>query len=361
MYRYLILWTTKRLRAFKRHSITYKIIAAALTVALIVLCLQLTSCYDANGNAVPATVHLDGISSATLDAIKGDKGDTGDPGAAGAKGDKGDTGATGAAGAKGDKGDTGATGAAGAKGDKGDTGATGAAGAKGDKGDTGDPGAAGAKGDKGDTGANGAAGAKGDKGDTGANGAAGAKGDKGDTGANGTSYVSPSPYYKFADYMTYGTYFYQEIVGIGSYTIQSGDYIQYDVYGYEGSNTCTGLDFDDSTWGYDLRDSGTADQNSLSFHPGTDISAYDNLTWYSRKGQINSSLIGKTIIHWILATDTSAAGYHRINIRNVRITDASNNVRFTIFIGSEAAFTTVNHNNGGGVTFISFEPVELPQ
>jgi len=271
MYRYLILWTTKRLRAFKRHSITYKIIATALTVALIVLCLQLTSCYDANGNAVPATVHLDGISSATLDAIKGDKGDTGDPGTAGSKGDKGDT------------------------------------------------------------------------------------------GANATSYVSPSPYYKFADYMTYGTYFYQEIVGIGSYTIQSGDYIQYDVYGYEGSNTCTGLDFDDSTWGYDLRDSGTVDQNSLSFHPGTDISAYDNLTWYSRKGQINSSLIGKTIIHWILATDTSAAGYHRINIRNVRITDASNNVRFTIFIGSEAAFTTVNHNNGGGVTFISFEPVELPQ
>jgi hypothetical protein len=189
-----IYWITKRLRAFNRRSNWYKLTAAALAVSLIVLCLQLTSCYDPQGNAIPATVHLDGISSATLDAIKGDKGDTGAAGAdgaAGAKGDKGDTGDTGAAGSKGDKGDTGAAGAKGDKGDTGDTGAagakgdkgdTGAAGAKGDKGDTGDTGAAGAKGDKGDTGA---AGAKGDKGDTGDTGAAGAKGDKGDTGAAG--------------------------------------------------------------------------------------------------------------------------------------------------------------------------------
>ena len=47
------------------------------------------------------------------------------------KGEKGDKGATGAAGAKGDKGDTGA---AGAKGDKGDTGARGPAGANGTNG-----------------------------------------------------------------------------------------------------------------------------------------------------------------------------------------------------------------------------------
>lgn len=58
--------------------------------------------------------------------LKGEKGDTGAQGPAGAtgpKGDAGEQGPAGAAGAKGDKGDKGDTGAAGAAGAKGDTGA----------------------------------------------------------------------------------------------------------------------------------------------------------------------------------------------------------------------------------------------
>jgi hypothetical protein len=143
--------------------------------------------------------------------VKGDKGDTGEAGpqgAAGAKGDKGDTGDVGpqgAAGAKGDKGDTGDVGpqgAAGAKGDKGDTGevgsqgpvgATGAQGVKGDKGDTGNVGpqgplgATGAQGPQGPAGPQGAAGAKGDKGDTGDVGPQGPTGPQGPVGATGAT------------------------------------------------------------------------------------------------------------------------------------------------------------------------------
>ena len=80
---------------------------------------------------------------AWLLSLKGDKGDTGAPGA---KGDTGAPGAKGDTGAPGAKGDTGAPGA------KGDTGAPGAKGDTGAPGGKGDPGAPGDKGDKGDQG-----------------------------------------------------------------------------------------------------------------------------------------------------------------------------------------------------------------
>lgn len=118
-----------------------------------------------------------GTEQAWLASLKGDKGDTGEPGAAGEKGEpgeKGDTGAAGKDGTDGAAGRDGVNGASayeiavqhgyggsetawleslhGADGAKGDTGA---AGAKGEKGDKGDPGATGAKGEKGDPGKDG--------------------------------------------------------------------------------------------------------------------------------------------------------------------------------------------------------------
>ena len=150
-----------------------------------------------------------------LDALKGEKGDTGlqgpkgDTGEQGPKGDKGDTGSTGAAGKsayqlateagfvgteeawrlslKGDKGDTGDTGA------KGDTGKTGPRGPKGDtglqgpqglKGDTGEQGERGLQGIQG---IEGPRGLQGDKGEIGPKGPKGDKGDPGEQGKDGSS------------------------------------------------------------------------------------------------------------------------------------------------------------------------------
>lgn len=150
-----------------------------------------------------------------LDALKGEKGDTGlqgpkgDTGEQGPKGDKGDTGSTGAAGKsayqlateagfvgteeawrlslKGDKGDTGDTGA------KGDTGETGPRGPKGDtglqgpqglKGDTGEQGERGLQGIQG---IEGPRGLQGDKGEIGPKGPKGDKGDPGEQGKDGSS------------------------------------------------------------------------------------------------------------------------------------------------------------------------------
>lgn len=90
-----------------------------------------------------------------LARFKGERGEKGEDGAAGAKGDTGE---------RGIPGERGADGLSGAKGDTGDKGADGLPGAKGD---TGDKGADGLPGEKGERGADGADGAVGPKGDTG--------------------------------------------------------------------------------------------------------------------------------------------------------------------------------------------------
>lgn len=123
-----------------------------------------------------------------FDGAKGDKGDTGEQGP---KGDKGDPGEQGPQGPKGDKGEPGIQGPAGEQGLKGDTGE---AGAKGDKGDaftyedfTPEQLASlkGEKGDQGEQGIQGLKGAKGEKGDPGEQGPQGLQGEKGDKGDPG--------------------------------------------------------------------------------------------------------------------------------------------------------------------------------
>lgn len=99
-----------------------------------------------------------------LATFKGERGEKGEDGAAGAKGDTGERGIPGERGADGlpgAKGDTGERGADGLPGAKGERGADGAAGAKGDKGDTGERGQDGQKGERGEQGPIGPAGPKG--------------------------------------------------------------------------------------------------------------------------------------------------------------------------------------------------------
>lgn len=107
------------------------------------------------GTAESNTVYqwdVDKAAWTDVGALKGPKGDTGEPGA---KGDTGAAGPQGETGPQGPKGDTGDTGPQGPKGDTGDTGA------QGPKGDTGAQGETGPQGPKGDTGAAGADGADG--------------------------------------------------------------------------------------------------------------------------------------------------------------------------------------------------------
>ncbi len=127
--------------------------------------------------------------SAGMPFGKGEKGDQGDPGPAGATGAQGDQGVQGPTGAKGDQGLRGATGATGDKGDRGDAGATGPTGAKGDAGEQGIQGATGPKGDQGERGLQGEQGIQGLKGDKGDTGEQGIQGPTGATGAPGATTI----------------------------------------------------------------------------------------------------------------------------------------------------------------------------
>ena len=123
-----------------------------------------------------------------LASFKGERGEKGEDGAAGAKGDTGERGISGERGADGlpgAKGDTGPKGADGLPGDKGERGADGAVGAKGDKGDTGERGPIGPQGPQGLTGPQGQRGETGQQGLQGPVGLTGPKGDTGPKGADG--------------------------------------------------------------------------------------------------------------------------------------------------------------------------------
>ena len=88
----------------------------------------------------------DGTETDWLESLKGQKGDTGEPGADGAKGDPGEKGDRGEPGTPGEKGDQGEPGTPGAKGERGE---------KGEKGDAGTPGKNGVNGKDGANGING--------------------------------------------------------------------------------------------------------------------------------------------------------------------------------------------------------------
>ena len=122
------------------------------------------------GTAESNTVYqwdVDKAAWTDVGALKGPKGDTGEPGT------KGDTGAAGPQGETGPQGPKGDTGPEGPQGPKGETGAQGPQGEPGDKGDTGEPGPKGDPGAQGEQGPQGEPGAKGDTGDTGPKGADG--------------------------------------------------------------------------------------------------------------------------------------------------------------------------------------------
>ncbi len=122
------------------------------------------------GTAESNTVYqwdVDKAAWTDVGALKGPKGDTGEPGA------KGDTGAAGPQGETGPQGPKGDTGPEGLQGPKGETGAQGPQGEPGEKGDTGAQGPKGDPGAQGEQGPQGEPGAKGDTGDTGPKGADG--------------------------------------------------------------------------------------------------------------------------------------------------------------------------------------------
>lgn len=102
------------------------------------------------------------------------------------------------------------------------------------------------------------------------------------------------------------TYHYRQFsnAGSGSYTVQSGDYVEYDVYAQSNRTGVGGVDVYSKRNGttYAWRDqAGWADQNGITGHPGADLRSRAYNKWYHRKLAVPSAMVGTVIDHWTIA------------------------------------------------------------
>jgi hypothetical protein len=129
-------------------------------------------------------------------------------------------------------------------------------------------------------------------------------------------------------------------IPITSYTVQAGDYMEYDIY-LPNNTPALGTDIQFSNG--NLRDSGATDQNGITAHPSADLSSYAGGKWYHRKIPITSSTGGSTIgtsltaLNVVCEQDT--LGTYTAYYKNYAITDGKgagvyNRTNFMNFLGS---------------------------
>lgn len=157
-------------------------------------------------------------------------------------------------------------------------------------------------------------------------------------------------------------YSYNTLTSVSSYTIQTGDHVEYDVQWVSApSSSLTYAAFDfGTTNGNTLRDnSNRVDQNGLGPHPASNLSAYATGAWYHRKISL-SNLVGQSINQFLLATEGDAAGTYRAYFRQIFITDGHGNVRKTIYSNVDTTVTSPSapstgtaYNNGTTLTSIT--------
>ncbi len=154
-------------------------------------------------------------------------------------------------------------------------------------------------------------------------------------------------------------YAYQEFWN-GSYTIVTGDVLQYTVWINSSSpQIMAAVDFiytDNS----DLRDSGAVDQNGITCHPNGDLKGFADNQWYMRTIDL-SSMIGKTINWAQLGFEGDSAGQYTAYFRDILIQNGST-THLTLYQGStpHASLVSPNQNiriSANGYSNVTITPV----
>ncbi len=142
--------------------------------------------------------------------------------------------------------------------------------------------------------------------------------------------------------VTSSGYCYQDLKNVADYTIQSGDYVEYDVL-WTSTTDEIAFDYTCSDGSTNLRDGTgpTTDQNGLRAHPATDLSDYAYNTWYHRKIAIPQDQVGKTIAYYDIVCEADISGTHTGYLDNIIITNGADIIRKTIF--SQGAITPYHH------------------
>lgn len=124
------------------------------------------------------------------------------------------------------------------------------------------------------------------------------------------------------------SYVYRDMSTITDYVIQSGDYLEYDIWWNGSGNIRIAMDLTASDGSYLRGTAGAAvDQNGLLAHSDTDLSSYATGKWYRRKIPITillgTSSIGKTLQFYDLVCEMDTAGAYTARIKNIAITDGN--------------------------------------
>jgi hypothetical protein len=140
------------------------------------------------------------------------------------------------------------------------------------------------------------------------------------------------------------SYQYEDLSSVTDYIIQSGDYLEYDVY-WTSSTDFIAVDYT-TTDSSALRDAGAVDQNGANAHPYADISAYALKKWYHRKIALPSGHVGKTIQYYDIACENNDTATKTGYINNIVITNGAGIIRKVIYQGG--SFTHAVHLSSNG-------------
>lgn len=129
----------------------------------------------------------------------------------------------------------------------------------------------------------------------------------------------------------------------GSYTVQAGDFLEYDVYCDDGNPAFhQGVEIEGSGWngrGLSLRD-----QNGLLNH-AADLSAHAKGKWYSRKVDL-AAAAGKVMTEASVDSESNNGGSYKAFYTNLRVTDGAGSVRQALWQNGEFSADQLNYASG---------------
>ena len=133
-------------------------------------------------------------------------------------------------------------------------------------------------------------------------------------------------------------------------TLQSGDFIEYDVYLHSNDVGVGGIDLKatDGTYFRDL--AGWVDQSRLTGHPAGDLRSVAYGKWYHRKLPVPAAAVGKTISYWDVAIDGTYGSYDvpSAMYNNVAVT-RNNAVVLWAYTDGGSSLNALDFSTGGTV------------
>lgn len=162
------------------------------------------------------------------------------------------------------------------------------------------------------------------------------------------------------NWSAYTNKFVYWLVSTSGYTVVDGDYLEYDIKidpVLDAYNPGVGVDLGFSDASYARDTAGWEDQNGISGHPAADVSRYTANNWYHRKIKFPSSLVGKTITKWLLASEHDGASIFVTSyFDNIKIT-RSGVTQATGYTDGNPALNQLDSKNDVNFAVLSVEPL----